>query len=80
VVCKGKITNTSLKKLKKERKEFQRGVCDLRKVPTPSLKGAMIMIIKVCVLKSLSGALLKGGKPTAPSPSPGKTSSMRRLA
>jgi hypothetical protein len=37
------------------------------------------MIIKVCVLKSLSGALLKGvGRPTAPSP--GKTPSMRRLA
>jgi hypothetical protein len=60
VGCKGKIKNMSLKKWKKI-KEFRRGVCDLRKAPTPSLKGAMIMIIKVCVLKSLSGALLKGG-------------------
>jgi hypothetical protein len=73
-VCKGNVKNTLLKCRKnpsvtclwfKERSE-------------PLSGGVMTMIIKMCVLKSLSGASLKGvGNP---SPSPGKISSMRRLA
>jgi hypothetical protein len=54
---------------------------DLRKDRNPLSEGVETIIIKMCVLKSLSGALLKGvARSSSPSPSPGKISSMRRLA
>ena len=48
---------------------------------TPLSEGVETIIIKMCVLKGLSGALLKGvARSSSPSPSPGKISRMRRIA
>jgi hypothetical protein len=78
VGCKHKVKN---KLLKKKKMIFGDVFCDLKKDPNPFCERVETIIIKMCVLKSLSGALLKGvARPSSPSPSPGKISSMRRLA
>jgi hypothetical protein len=55
--------------------------CGLKKDRNPLSEGVETIIIKMCIIKSLSGAMLKGvARSSSPLPSPGKISCMRRLA